>query len=206
MSASRCIRLLVLVCLSALSLSVKAIEPATPMVPNSDPTYQQLRNLSLGSEAVSVNNVNLRRDAATFHLRSGTICFVAPVAGKVTGAVFVGDGNLVLDPRLPSEIASLKMLTRESEFSENFSQAVFRFTDSTYDEIKKVGGTASGACDAGLLHDSQSTMRHNQILKWNLEARLLQDVLSTEPGGFFLASFTARNTAAKKSSRWILTA
>ncbi len=41
MSASRCIRLLVLVCLSALSLSVKAIEPATPMVPNSDPTYQQ---------------------------------------------------------------------------------------------------------------------------------------------------------------------
>ena len=82
MSASRCIRLLVLVCLSALSLSVKAIEPATPMVPNSDPTYQQLRNLSLGSEAVSVNNVNLRRDAATFHLRSGTVCFVAPVQGR----------------------------------------------------------------------------------------------------------------------------
>ena len=103
MSASRCIRLLVLVCLSALSLSVKAIEPATPMVPNSDPTYQQLRNLSLGSEAVSVNNVNLRRDAATFHLRSGTVCFVAPVQGKVTGAVFVGDGNMILDPRQASE-------------------------------------------------------------------------------------------------------
>ena len=30
-------------------------------------------------------------------------------------------------------------------------------------------------------------MRHNLILKWNLEGRLLQDVLSTEPGGFFLA-------------------
>ena len=73
MSASRCIRLLVLVCLSALSLSVKAIEPATPMVPNSDPTYQQLRNLSLGSEAVSVNNVNLRRDAATA-LGHGLFC------------------------------------------------------------------------------------------------------------------------------------
>jgi hypothetical protein len=52
-------------------------------------------------------------------LRSGAICFVAPVGGKVTGAVFVGDGNLVLDPGLPSEAASLKMLTRESEFSEN---------------------------------------------------------------------------------------
>ncbi|MFY9561254.1 MAG: M1 family aminopeptidase [Terriglobales bacterium] len=154
---------------------------------NSDPAYQQLRNLTLGSETIGVSNLTLHRDAATFHLRSGTICFVAPVAGKVTGAVFVGDGNLVLDPPLPSEVSSLKMLTRESEFSENFSQAVFRFTDSTYDEIKKAGGAASGACDAGLLHDSQNAMRHDRILKWNLEARLLQDVLGTEPGGFFLA-------------------
>src|SRR5438874_4414746 len=184
---SRSLRLLVFVCLFAFFLAAYAIEPALPPAPNSDPTYQQLRNLSLGSEAVSVSNFTLHRDAATFHLRSGTICFVAPVAGKVTGAVFVGDGNLVLDPGLPSENASLRMLTRESEFSENFSQAVFRFTDSTYDEIKKAGNGLAGSCDGGLLHDSQSAMRHNLILKWNLEGRLLQDVLSTEPGGFFLA-------------------
>ena len=44
--------------------------------PNSDPTYQQLRNLTLGSEAVSVSNLDLKRDAGTFHLRSGTVCFV----------------------------------------------------------------------------------------------------------------------------------
>src|SRR5947207_8659626 len=159
---------------------------------NSDPTYQQLRNLTLGSESVGVSNVSLHRDAATFHLRSGTICFVAPVAGKVTGGVFVGDGNLVLDPGLPSENASLRMLTRESEFSENFSQAVFRFTDSTYDEIKKAASGSAGPCDAGLLHDSQSAMRHNLILRWNLEGRLLQDVLSTEPGGFFCAFVHAK--------------
>ena len=154
---------------------------------NSDPSYQQLRNLALGGETVGVSNLTIHRDAGTFHLRSGIVCFVVPVAGKVTGAVFVGDGNFVLDPALPSENASLKMLTRESEFSETFTQAVFRFTDSTYDEIKKGGGTSSGSCDAGLLHDSQTAMRHNLILKWNLEGRLLQDVLSTEPGGFFLA-------------------
>src|SRR5206468_11375159 len=101
------------------SLTPPAMEAATPLVPNSDPTYQQLRNLSLGSEAVSVNNVNLRRDAATFHLRSGTVCFVAPVQGKVTGAVFVGDGNMILDPRQASERASLKLLTKEADCSEN---------------------------------------------------------------------------------------
>ena len=67
----------------------------------------------------------------------------------------------------------------------HFSQAVLRFTDSTYDDIKKGGSAASGGCDAGLLKDSQNTTRHK--LKDNLEARILQDVLSPEPGGLFVA-------------------
>jgi len=55
----RSLRLLVFVCLFAFFLAAYAIEPATPPAPNSDPTYQQLRNLSLGSEAVSVSNFTL---------------------------------------------------------------------------------------------------------------------------------------------------
>jgi hypothetical protein len=152
--------------------------------PNSDPAYQALRNLTLGNESVNVSNIDFKRDAATFHLRSGTVCFVAPVQGKITGAVFVGDGNLVLDPPA-SERSMLKLLTKEDEFSENFGQLVLRFTDSTYDEIKKSGMAASGGCDAGLLKDSQRVTRSK--LKENLEARILQDVLSPEPGGFFEA-------------------
>jgi hypothetical protein len=156
-----------------------------PTSPNSDPTYQQLRNLTLGGEAVSVSNFQLRRDAGTFHLRSGTVCFVAAVQGKVTGAVFTGDGNFVLDTTLESERKNLKLLTNEDEFSESFSQAVLRFTDATYEEIKKGGSPASGGCDAGLLRESQNTTRHK--FKDNLEARILQDVLSPEPGGLFAA-------------------
>jgi hypothetical protein len=147
---SRWLRPLAYVCLSAFSLPVYAIEAATPPVPNSDPTYQRLRNLSLGGEAVSVNNVNLHRDAATFHLRSGTVCFVTPVQGKITEQC-LSDGNMILDPRQASERASLKLLIKEDEFSENFSHLVLRFTDGTYDELKKSGGTGSGGCDMGLL-------------------------------------------------------
>jgi hypothetical protein len=157
---------------------------AQPPAPNSDPTYQALRNLTLGGEAVSVSNFELKREAGTFHLRSGTVCFVAPVNGKVTGAVFAGDGNFVLDPP-DSEKAMLKLLTKENEFSENFSQLVLRFTDSTYDEIKKAGGAGTGGCDAGPLKDSQHVMRHK--LKSNLDSRILEDVLSPELGAFFVA-------------------
>src|SRR5208283_2861323 len=141
--------------------------------PNADPTYQQLRNLTLSSEAVSVTNFDLKRDAGTFHLHSGTVCFVTPVEGVVTGAVFVGEGHFVLDPPLESERKSLKLLTKEDEFSESFNQAVLRFTDSTYDEIKKAGSPASAGCDAGLLKESQNTTRHK--LKYNLEARILAE-------------------------------
>ncbi len=161
---------------------------ATPAPgPNSDPTYRQLRDLALGTESVTVNSLELKRDAATFHLHSGIVCFVAPVNGKVTGAVFVGNGNLVLDPPIPIERSSLKLLSKQDEFVEQYNHLVLRFTDSTYEEIKKSGTPATGGCDPGLLRDSQHAMRHEQTLKYNLEARILQDVLSTEPGGLFLA-------------------
>jgi hypothetical protein len=152
---------------------------------NSDPNYIALRNLGLGGEAVSVTNFDLKRDAGTFRLNSGTICFVLPVNGKVTGAVFVGDGVFLLEPPTETERKSLKFLTKEEEFNEKFERLVLRFSDSTYEDIKKAGTPASGSCDPGLLKDSQSTTRHK--IKHNLEMDLLAEVLSPEPRGVFLA-------------------
>jgi hypothetical protein len=153
--------------------------------PNSNPTYRALRTLTLSGEGVSVNSFELKREAGTFHLHSGTVCFTAPVNGKVTGAVFQGDGNFVLDPPAESERSSLKLLTKESEFSETFSQMVLRFTDSTYEDFKSGGKAGATGCDAGALRDSQSTTRKR--LHHNLEERILADVLSSEPGGLFVA-------------------
>ena len=177
-----------LVCFLTLFSFAFAVENAASTVPNSDPTYRQLRDIGLSGEVLAVDNVTLKRDAATFHLHSGSICFVTPVQGKVTGAVFVGNGNMILDPPLPMEMSSLKLLTRENEFSETFSQLVLRFTDSTYQELKKSGnsGTSTG-CDSGLLESTKNALRHNRMLKYNLDGRILEDVLSSEPGGLFVA-------------------
>jgi len=175
---------LVLILAALLFGSITALAQTPAPGPGSDPAYQSLRNITLSGEAVSVTNFNLTRDAAAFHLRSGTFCFLAPVNGKVTGAVFTGDGNFVLTPP-ESERPMLKLLTKEDAFSENFGQMVLRFTDSSYDEIKKAGSTSPSVCDAGLLKDTQHTMRHK--LKSNLDSRILEDVLSPAPGGLFVA-------------------
>ena len=167
------------------SFATTASQTQTSSSANNDPIYQQLRNIGLG-EAITVKDLDFKRDAATFHLRSGTVCFVTPVQNKVTGAVFVGDGNMGLNPPIPIEDRMLKLLTKEDEFSENFNQLVMRFTDATYDELRKAGNTG-GSCDAGILKETQNALRHDRILRYNLDGRILQDVLSTEPGGLFVA-------------------
>jgi len=152
---------------------------------NSDPTYVALRNQGLGNEAVRVTNFDLKRDAGTFRLLSGTICFVPPVNGKVTGGVFAGDGIFLLTPPNEAERKSLAFLSKEVEFNEKFERLVLRFTDSTYEEVKKAGTTTTESCDAGMLKDSQTTMRRR--IKHNLEIEILGEVLSPEPRGIFVA-------------------
>jgi hypothetical protein len=164
--------------------------------PNSDPTYVALRSQATGAEAVHVTNLNLKRDAGTFRLISGTVCFVAPVNGRVTGGVFAGEGIFLLNPPTESERKSLTYLTKEEEFSEKFERLVLRFTDSTYDEIKKAGSSTPGGCDVGMLKDSQSTMRHR--IKHNLEIEILGEVLSPDPRGIFVAFIHGKHYSDKE--------
>lgn len=68
---------------SCLAVMVVAAVPTGlgPSGPNSDAINSALRNLTLGPETVSVSDLKLKRDAGTFRLPSGIVCFVAPVNG-----------------------------------------------------------------------------------------------------------------------------
>jgi hypothetical protein len=163
---------------------------------NSDATYIALRNLSLGTEAVSVSSFDLKRDAGIFRFKSGTVCFASPVNGKVTGAVFTGDGEFLLTPPTEQERKSLNYLTKETEFHERFERLILRFTDSTYEELKKAGTPTNAGCDAGLWKDSQNMTRHK--LRHNLEEELLGEVLSPEPREMFVAFIHGKRYADRE--------
>jgi Peptidase family M1 domain len=182
------IRLLRLV-VAILSFSLFAFADQSIPDANSDPFYRQLREVAIGSESVAVTNFVLKRDAGTFTFKQGTFAFVSAVNGKVTGAVFVGDGEFHLLPPIRSEQRSLSVLTRSNEpgMTEIFKTVVLRFTDETYTEIQKAGTPAQGA-----IGNAAEELRHSQDdarkkIQTNYDARILQDVLSNEPGGFFLA-------------------
>jgi hypothetical protein len=165
---------------------------------NSDATYLKLRNIHLGQESVRVNNLVLHRDAGTFTLKSGVLYLLEPVNGKITGAVFIGDGEFSLQPPIEGERRYLALLTKGQPFNEHFTHAVFRFSDGSEAEIRK-GGTAEpappGGDANGLLDDIQQQLKKK--LKDNLSARLLEDVLSSSQGGKFTAFIKGKDYSDK---------
>lgn len=185
MPVSRSLAFAKVLAFDLVALSILATASRAFTTPNSDGTYQQLRNISVSGGAIGVNDLTLKREAGTFRFRSGTLCFLAPVQGKVTGAVFLGEGTFVLEPPLAGERNNLRLLTKDSEFVEKFDEVVLRFTDSTFEELKKNGSAASGSCSNDPLQESQKTMRKK--LHYNLDGRILEDILSPSPGGLFVA-------------------
>ena len=183
--------------LPVLVLLLPAFSAGQQKSPNSNATYHQLRNLLPGGSNLEVQEFVLRRDAATFTFHSGSFALCGEVNGKITGAVFRGSGSLHLVPPTDQEKHSLSLLTKQPDLDETFSTAVLRFTDATGDEIRKAAA-AQGLASGDMTQAGQqlaSAMRTK--LHWNLEARLLEDVLSPAPGGFFLASINGQKYASK---------
>ena len=131
--------------------------------PNANASYQQLRGLLPGSEAVNVKDFVLKRDAAEFTFHSGSFAFYGAVNGKVTGAVFKGQGHLHITPPTAEERHNLSLVTQTEEFDEDFDQVVLRFTDATADELHKAS-TGPGQPDnayAKAAEELRSFLRHH---------------------------------------------
>ena len=184
-------------------LEVAALETSVTVTasgpkPNSDPTYRALRQQGqdFTGEYAQVSNLVLKRDAATFTLRSGEVYFLPAVEGRVTGAVFIGEGELSLTPPVEHERRSLKLFTGEPSVTEQFTRLTLRFTDKTYEEIKaspqarlSTGGAQSQRA-RDTFRDNQELLRRR--LRANMELRTLVDLYTPERPGFYVAYVEGR--------------
>jgi Peptidase family M1 domain/Carboxypeptidase regulatory-like domain len=94
---------------------------------NSDPIYRELRQIGLG-KTFRFDNFTLTCDAAKFQFDKGTLTFLAPVQGIVTGAIFIGEGHFNLKPVTPLDARELSRRTAAAEVNEDFAEVVFRFS------------------------------------------------------------------------------
>src|SRR5678809_811193 len=106
--------------------------------PQTDPTLTQLSKVRLDkSQIYSVRDITINRDVLSITFNRGAIAFTEAIDGKVTGAVFIGSGDILAIPPDAPEKKQLYRYTKSALLSERFETAVLRFTDGTWEEILK---------------------------------------------------------------------
>jgi len=100
--------------------------------------YQQLRSLQGSDQGAVAENVEWKRDAATFTFIDGRLTFAQPVAGHVLAAVFDRRGRIQLKPPTETEQHQLARFTKAPELADEFKQAVFFFTDDSWSQLQQL--------------------------------------------------------------------
>src|SRR5579863_2725111 len=109
-------------------------EPAGP----AGALYRHLGDVGLDSSRVyHIRDASLDRAAVHITLTDGTIAFTQDVEGKVTGAFFEGEGEVLLSPPNRVERASMALFTGGAILEESFYSAYFRFNDDTFAQLRR---------------------------------------------------------------------
>ncbi len=161
-------------------------------IPNGKTLLKELSNVSIDpGNTFRVKEVNIDRDAIHLTLHRGTLAFLMPVQGHVTGAVFVGNGEILVIPPNKIERFQLNKFTGSPILAEPFIAAVFQFTDNTFQQFMK-GVDQSAPPELAGLDLRNAWDEAIRSLSRNLNYRLLQDLVSTHPLPFFHASLNGR--------------
>jgi len=107
-------------------------EPGKP----AEALYLQLGQIGLDPGRVyQVRDAALERPGIHITLEDGTIAFTQDVMGRITGAFFEGDGEVLLAPPNDVERRSMSLFTGMAILEEHFSTGYFRFNDDTAAEL-----------------------------------------------------------------------
>ena len=98
--------------------------------------YTQLGEVSLDPARVyRVRGASLNRAAIQISLEDGTLAFTQDVMGRITGAFFEGDGEILLSPPNEVERRSMSLFTGMAILEERFATAYFRFNEDAASEL-----------------------------------------------------------------------
>jgi hypothetical protein len=101
------------------------------------PLYRALRSVGLDPQQVyKIREATIDREDVHLFLNDGTIAFTQAVDGRVTGAYFEGDGEVLVRPPDRRERASLGLFTGQGILEEHFSSVYLRFNDDTARELQ----------------------------------------------------------------------
>ena len=125
------------ICLAFCSGSPRSAGADNPSSKPAEELYLQLGKVGLDpSRVYQVRGASLDRASIQITLEDGTIGFTQDVMGRVTGAFFEGDGEILLTPPSEVERRSMGLFTGMAILEERFETAYFRFNDDAMNELR----------------------------------------------------------------------
>ncbi len=98
--------------------------------------YRQLREIHLDPTKVfRIREASIEREDVHITLDDGIIAFTQAVNGRITGAFFEGEGEILLIPPDRVEKRSLGLFTKSAVLEEKFTTAFLRFNDDLASEL-----------------------------------------------------------------------
>ena len=198
MPLTRVIRLFSLMLLAALagalSVSVAARRPGAdaPRAAqggDAKSLYDQIKAFALTGGSAEVSGFALKRDRVEMTF-TGTFYFAAPAGGRVTGAVFVGEGRVAAEvPPSEFERENLRRMIGAELVESDFKTVVLRWSDDTFDVIgaAKRDGAAAPQQAQRLATEFEGKFLYETGA--NLAARIVTSMANGEKPGIFGAQF-----------------
>jgi hypothetical protein len=162
-----------------LTLSIAAaqtrIEVPARALPNADPVYRTLRSVGMG-QTFRFDNFSLACDVATLRFEKGTLTWLQPVEGLVTGAVFVGSGHFHLKPATDLDETEIERRIGSKVVDEDFTEIVFRFTGEEHDRfLKGLGEQLEPSSEAAVVFQRwKEHMRQRREIPTSITEAFLQ--------------------------------
>jgi hypothetical protein len=118
--------------------------------------YEQLSTVGLDPQnVITLRDASIDREDLHLSFSEGTVGLVRAVDGRVTGALFSGEGQILLIPPRPEEKQSMALFTGSAVLNERFTFAYLRFDDpSIVDLLKKASRPTPPPADFVEKYDS----------------------------------------------------
>lgn len=151
--------------------------------------YDHIKAFQLDGGSAQVTNLVLDRDRARMTF-TGTFYFPSPVEGRVTGAVFIGRGEFRAEvPPSDFEKANVRRFLKTDVIESDFTSAVLRFSDDTFDLIgkdRRSGATPPPEASKLAVETDSRIMKQTGA---NISSRIAISILNGERPGFFFSHF-----------------
>jgi hypothetical protein len=124
-------------CLLSVTACAQVVEPSPECPQTTTGLYARLRSVELDPQRVyHIRDASIDRPNLHLDLDNGTLAFTEDICGRITGALFEGEGEIRLRPPNRAERGSMALFTGMAILEEPFTSGYLRFNDDTAATLK----------------------------------------------------------------------